>query len=265
MGKFILSILLVSSFSVCADNNILRMGNSVLKDMNQVDTVGEVNEPFVPLSCSDILEEGLAQGDGIYSIYPNGSEEKVFCDMTRAGGGWQLITAITKNSRPSSLQTIADYPSDIMRVGSLDNPSSEYMYKSSLSRFGSVRESVGCTSIASCAHAFGANFSNSELETIRTLTTSTARSNIMQSEIPNCSVDYQQFVAGNNTHGSCDGSGRTGNTYLNRISGWQTDVHGVNYCWFMRSMNAYPDKQGSGRCATSADANGTRHATLWMR
>jgi hypothetical protein len=46
-----------------------------------------------PISCSDILRQGLSLGDGEYLVDPDGSGGneafEVYCDMTN--GGWQLI------------------------------------------------------------------------------------------------------------------------------------------------------------------------------
>ena len=42
-------------------------------------------------SCLDILNEGLSNGSGTYSIKLNGTYVNVSCDMTTSGGGWTFI------------------------------------------------------------------------------------------------------------------------------------------------------------------------------
>ena len=64
-------------------------------DDNQGDDNQGEGSAVVGKSCKDILEKGLSEGDGLYTIDPDGDEDKdpfeVFCDMSSDKGGWTIV------------------------------------------------------------------------------------------------------------------------------------------------------------------------------
>ncbi|XP_070554179.1 adhesion G protein-coupled receptor L3-like isoform X2 [Ptychodera flava] len=63
-----------------------------------------------PVSCNDYYMRTVATGtspaDGIYTINYSGNELKVYCDMSRHGGGWTLVLTSTSDSSFTSLPNL---------------------------------------------------------------------------------------------------------------------------------------------------------------
>lgn len=51
-----------------------------------------------PKSCLELFEQGK-KTDGVYEIQPGQRKIKVFCDMTRDGGGWTLVAKIKRGNK----------------------------------------------------------------------------------------------------------------------------------------------------------------------
>ena len=83
--------------------------------------------PF-PTNCKVIMDAGLSDGDGIYTIDPDGAGSNppinAYCDMTTDGGGWTLIMKTYQEGYSNSFWTSTSdvNPSECENVTSTTTP-----------------------------------------------------------------------------------------------------------------------------------------------
>ncbi len=81
-------------------------------------------------SCLDILNNGASNGDGVYTIKPDGmSYTKVYCDMTNNEGGWTLVLSVGMGKE--IIHTVLRRAEDSDRLATLgpNQPSANMLYK----------------------------------------------------------------------------------------------------------------------------------------
>ncbi|TNF37287.1 MAG: hypothetical protein EP329_03560 [Deltaproteobacteria bacterium] len=224
---------------------------------------GTWDDGTLATTCEGYRRPGAAYAaattSGVYTIDPDGvgvgaDPFDAYCDMTTDGGGWTLLISYQSTSTPYA--DVASWPDTFTRSGGV--PDATGLYKGSLAAFSEIREEVN--SGANVAWARG--LSEADLELIRNLYGYNSRMVVAPSyaDIPACRNTYAGATDNITT---C--SAYPANANNTTITGFQVDIHGTTYCWFTRGGGSWSSYQGSARCFSGGDPDGTRWARTWFR
>jgi hypothetical protein len=195
--------------------------------------------------------------DGVYTIQTSSADPpvKVFCDMTKDGGGWTLLITLasTTVTNGNAYAYASQWPSTFdTQAGP---PTKTGMYHGSLEPFTEIREEIG----SGCSTAWARNVNPNAMDLVRHLYGWQERMIYAPTyaAVPSCRTTYNGAT---DNIATCSNYPTQANT--NTVIGFQVDPNGTTATWFARG-SCCSTAGGSSQCG--GDVNGQKWARTFFR